>query len=72
VEVRDSGGGILPSDGSHTGVGLDNVRQRLRLAYGPESKLIIGVEAGETVVSFEIPAGSASSYRFRLPAAVVR
>jgi two-component sensor histidine kinase len=72
VEVRDSGGGLLPSDGSHNGVGLDNVRQRLRLAYGPESKLTIGVEAGETVVSFEIPTSSASSYGVRLPAAAAR
>jgi hypothetical protein len=72
VDVRDSGGGMLPSDGSQTGVGLDNVRQRLRLAYGPESKLTIGVEAGETVVSFEVPTGSASSHDLRLPAAAVR
>jgi LytS/YehU family sensor histidine kinase len=63
---------MLPSDGSQTGVGLDNVRQRLRLAYGPESKLTIGVEAGETVVSFEVPTGSASSHDLRLPAAAVR
>jgi two-component system, LytTR family, sensor kinase len=55
VEVRDSGGAVLPSQGSHSGVGLDNVRQRLRLAYGPGSQVSIGVEGGETVVSFEIP-----------------
>lgn len=55
VEVRDSGGSVLPSDGSRTGIGLENVRQRLRLAYDSGSHLSIGVEAGEAVVHFEIP-----------------
>jgi two-component system LytT family sensor kinase len=72
VEVRDSGGEVLPSDGSHNGVGLDNVRQRLRLTYGPASNLSIGVEGGETIVSFEIPTGSATSHEVRSPAATVR
>jgi LytS/YehU family sensor histidine kinase len=71
VEVRDSGGGMLPSDGYQTGLGLDDVRQRLRLAYGPESKLTIRVDAGEIVVSFELPTRSASSHGARLPAATV-
>ncbi|HYO83452.1 MAG TPA: histidine kinase, partial [Bryobacteraceae bacterium] len=73
VEVRDSGGAILPSNGSHSGVGLDNVRQRLRLTYGPRSHVRIGVDGAETVVSFEVPIQSAvAGCGTRLPAVTAR
>jgi two-component system, LytTR family, sensor kinase len=72
VEVRDSGGEVLPPEASHSGVGLDNVRQRLRLWYGSGSRLSIGIEEGETVVSFEIPADSGAVQNARLPAVLVR
>lgn len=72
VEVRDSGGAVLPSDVPHNGVGLDNVRQRLRFAYGPGSNLCIGVEGTETVVRVEIPTDSAAACGLRLPVSTTR
>ena len=37
------------------GVGLDNVRQRLRLCYGPEADLVIASSAAGATVSFAVP-----------------
>ena len=41
VRVSDSGAGFTAVEGKGRGVGLDNVRQRLRLCYGPEADLKI-------------------------------
>lgn len=72
VEVRDSGGAVLPPDGSHSGVGLDNVRQRLRLSYGAGSNLSMEVEGRETVVSFEIPISASIAHGVRSPVVAAR
>jgi LytS/YehU family sensor histidine kinase len=50
LEVCDSGGGGSPSDPG-TGVGLANVRERLRLSFGDQGKMEVqGGEAGFRVV----------------------
>lgn len=58
VSVEDTGVGFAESkkrasDGS--GVGLDNVRRRLRLSYGPESDLRIHSGPSGTTVAFAVP-----------------
>ena len=56
VRVFDTGpgfGSVQNSDGA--GVGLDNVRQRLRLCYGPEAILEMERCGMETVVGFHAP-----------------
>ena len=56
VQVTDSGPGFPPErDIEGTGVGLDNVRQRLRFTYGPEAELVISSGSDGTTVSFFIP-----------------
>ena len=56
VRVTDSGPGFAPeSSPEGTGVGLDNVRQRLRYSYGPEAALVIHSGTDGTSVSFFIP-----------------
>lgn len=72
VEVRDSGGGLLPSDGLGSGVGLDNVRQRLRLMYGDAARLTVEAADSETLVLIEIPSGIRSETPARSQAVVVR
>jgi two-component system, LytTR family, sensor kinase len=72
VEVRDSGGALLPSDDAHGGVGLENVRQRLRLTYGAVAELQVAAENGETVVRFELPAGPVRDQEHRSPEIVTR
>ncbi|MDR0220904.1 MAG: histidine kinase [Lachnospiraceae bacterium] len=62
LEVRDNGQGfpdsldlgrIVPSGrGAHAHIGLKNLRERLLLLGGRESKLTIAREGSETVVSF--------------------
>jgi LytS/YehU family sensor histidine kinase len=39
VTVADDGQGLGASTSGGTGIGLKNVRERLRLAYGPEATL---------------------------------
>lgn len=52
VEVSDNGVGILPSQPTKgTGMGLRNVRERLRLLYGSEASLRIGGGASGGVVA---------------------
>lgn len=55
VEVSDTGGGFAADAGVGRGVGLDNVRQRLRLCYGPEADLVIASSAAGATVSFAVP-----------------
>jgi len=56
VSVSDTGPGFEAApDSAGTGVGLDNVRQRLSLYYGAAAILETGRRGGETVVSFRAP-----------------
>ena len=55
VQVADSGAGFQPRTGKEPGVGLENVRQRLRLTYGAASALDIARQDGETRVGFSLP-----------------
>jgi two-component system, LytTR family, sensor kinase len=60
VKVQDTGVGFAAEPrgaSSGNGIGLKNVRQRLRLCYGDQSDLDIRSGSGGTVVSFVIPAG---------------
>ncbi len=56
VTVQDSGPGFSPQPGPGLHVGLDNVRQRLRLCYGDSAKLDIRRADGLTSVGFTIRA----------------
>jgi two-component system LytT family sensor kinase len=59
VEVSDDGSGFRaakPASGG--GVGLDNVRQRLRLCFGDDVRLEIDSNGSGTRVSFLIPSPS--------------
>ncbi|MEP6534693.1 MAG: histidine kinase [Bryobacteraceae bacterium] len=60
IQIEDSGSGFSrgPEEArsAGTGVGLDNVRQRLKLCYGEEVELQIESGAGGTKVGFLIPA----------------
>jgi LytS/YehU family sensor histidine kinase len=55
VEVADTGGGFASSNPKGAGVGLDNVRQRLRLCYGPDADLAIVSSPVGSTVSFAVP-----------------
>jgi hypothetical protein len=62
ISIEDTGLGFemskmqIPRTGA--GVGLDNVRRRLQLSYGPEAKLDIHSSGSGTTVSFLIPAAN--------------
>lgn len=55
VAVSDTGCGFGEKVATGGGVGLDNVRQRLRLCYGPEADLVIASSAAGATVSFAVP-----------------
>jgi hypothetical protein len=58
IEVSDDGGGFQQGErkGTRTGgVGLENVRQRLKLCFGPPADLIIASTDHGCTVSFLIP-----------------
>jgi hypothetical protein len=55
VQVRDTGHGFEPPHHSGSGVGLQNVRQRLGLCYGSQADLRIDSGPRGTAVSFTIP-----------------
>ena len=61
VTVADDGQGLGGSSQGGTGIGLRNVRERLRLAYGPEASLSVvanfptGVAATITVPAEAAP-----------------
>lgn len=54
IEVRDTGIGFAPT--TRGGLGLTNLRDRLRLLYGERGGLDIGEGAPGTVVTIRIPA----------------
>lgn len=54
IRVHDTGSGFVES--GKKGVGLDNVKQRLQLCYGPSAALAISSSPGGTTVEFVIPA----------------
>jgi two-component system LytT family sensor kinase len=69
VQVRDTGVGFEVAanlGATSNGVGLENVRQRLRLCYGEFGSLKIHSDSGGTVVGFSIPS-SASYGDFQIP-----
>lgn len=57
VEVSDDGGGFRPADSrkSGVGVGLENVRQRLKLSFGDSAHLKVESTDEGSTVSFLIP-----------------
>jgi sensor histidine kinase YesM len=59
ITVEDTGRGMgSHSDGigsARVGVGLENVKRRLRLCYGPETDLLIESGSTGTKVEFAIP-----------------
>jgi two-component system LytT family sensor kinase len=57
IDVSDSGGDFNAEDrqGEGAGIGLANVRQRLRLCYGADADVYVRVEEGSTSVGFEVP-----------------
>ena len=59
VSVTDTGEGIVPKKGG--GVGLSNIRERLKGLYGPSAKLVLEENAPRGVVaSIEVPAEAAA------------
>jgi two-component system, LytTR family, sensor kinase len=54
VQVADTGGGF-PEGAARRGVGLENVRQRLRLCYGAEAELEIASSPAGATVRFRVP-----------------
>jgi sensor histidine kinase YesM len=59
VSVTDTGEGILPKKGG--GVGLTNIRERLKALYGASAKLVLEENAPHGVVaSIEVPAEGAA------------
>jgi sensor histidine kinase YesM len=59
VSVTDTGEGITPKKGG--GVGLSNIRERLKALYGTSAKLVLEENAPHGVVAYiEVPAGSAA------------
>jgi len=56
LTVRDSGGGLKPTDKSSSGIGLTNTRGRLQELYGNRARLVLNSEAdGGFAVEMEIP-----------------
>jgi LytS/YehU family sensor histidine kinase len=64
VEVSDTGEGFgeggETAGGEGFGVGLENVRQRLKLCYGPEVELHVHSGPGGTTVGFDVPCAQPS------------
>jgi len=64
VSVSDTGVGFGNSHNSGSGVGLTNIRERLRLLYGDQARLRTASPAsGGTLVTIEIPYRSRSTDR---------
>ena len=62
VSVTDTGEGILPKKGG--GVGLTNIRERLKALYGASAKLVLEENAPHGVVA-SIEAGGGCHERYR-------
>jgi LytS/YehU family sensor histidine kinase len=59
VSVKDTGEGIIPKKGG--GVGLSNIRERLKALYGSSARLVLQEnEPHGVVASIEVPAASAA------------
>ncbi|MGO9239615.1 MAG: sensor histidine kinase [Bryobacteraceae bacterium] len=60
IVVIDSGGAFEPSPSATRGlgVGLENVRRRLRLHFGESAVPVVETESGRTVVRFRVPAAA--------------
>jgi LytS/YehU family sensor histidine kinase len=59
VTVEDTGVGFAASQTSEgAGMGLDNVRRRLKLCYGQEGRFDIASSARGSAVTFQIPVSS--------------
>ena len=57
IEIQDNGVGLQPSPGTKgTGLGLNSVRERLRLLYGTDASLsVAGALAGGVISTIQIP-----------------
>jgi signal transduction histidine kinase len=55
VEVADTGVGFPEGEAARGGVGLENVRRRLRLCYGAEADLEIVSSSAGAAVRFRVP-----------------
>ena len=63
VQIQDSGPGFpqeRPTAATGSGVGLDNVRQRLKLCYGDAAHLHMETNATGTTVTFLVPTPAGS------------
>jgi hypothetical protein len=58
ISVENSGSG-KPAPGVGTGVGLENVKRRLEICYGPSSRLALSVAPHAATVELRIPLASA-------------
>ena len=59
LTVTDTGEGIKPTKGG--GVGLANIRERLKALYGVSARLVIEERTPHGVVAtIEVPAGAAA------------
>ncbi len=60
IVVIDSGGAFEPSPSATRGlgVGLENVRRRLRLHFGESAVPVVETDSGRTVVRFRVPAAA--------------
>jgi two-component system, LytTR family, sensor kinase len=72
VRVKDTGKGFRKAASQGTGVGLDNVRQRLRMSYGAAGELLINEGPSGTTVQFQVPRGIRPEALSRLPAQIAR
>ena len=64
ISVRDTGPGFdakARGFAGGAGIGLANVRQRLRLCYGERAEFTIRSDENGTIVSFLIPASNSAS-----------
>jgi two-component system, LytTR family, sensor kinase len=76
ISVSDTGGGFDPDRElqapSGSGVGFQNVRQRLKLCFGDRSSLRVDSGLAGTIVSFFIPVSEIARHEIRSAANLVR
>jgi len=71
LSVADTGEGISPKKG--TGVGLANIRERLKALYGSGARLVLEENVPRGVVAaIEVDSGAAQELRSPAPSAVAR